>query len=263
MRHMLAFAAILLVPIGTSSVMAQTVVPVQFARGMTSSTVDSSIRGTAYTDYRVIVGKGQYLSVTLRPTGGSPYFNVMEPNSNGAAIYNSSMGEQRFAGTTAQNGAYIIRVYQLRATGRRGETARFQLTVSVTSGGGVATQLPGSQGGVATQLPGSQGGVATQLPGDALVPGTSYNATTTIPCRIRAGAAMSSCRAGVIRRRSTATVHVDTPGGGERTILYRGIVPVASDGDSRIGVQRNRDVGIVRIGDAEIYEVPDVLITGG
>lgn len=251
MRMMIALAAGLLVPVAAGSALAQTVVPVQFARGATSSTVNGVIRGATFTDYRVVVGLGQRLSVTLRPTAGAPYFNVMEPRSTGAAIYNSSMGEQRFSGTTTQNGAYTIRVYQMRAAGRRGEVARFQLSISVTNGG------------VVSQLPGSQGGVATQLPGDALVPGTRYHATATVRCRAQPGVAMGTCQAGVIRRNGSATVHLDTPDGGERTILFRGRVPVSSDGDSRIGVERRGELAIVRIGNVEVYEIPDILITGG
>jgi hypothetical protein len=249
MRYMVALSAALLVPLYGSQVAAQTVVPVQFAQGVSSSTINGAIRGQVYTDYRIVIGGRQVLSVTPHPTAGSPYFNVMEPGSTGEAIYNSSIGEQRYSGTTAHNGAYTIRVYQMRASGRRGEVARFQLSVSVTSGGGGATQFPG--------------GGATQLVGDALVPGTPYHATSVIRCRSAAGAAMGTCKAGVIRRRGSATVHLDTPDGGERTILIRNGVAVSSDGDSRIGVERRGDTGIVRIGPVEVYEIPDALIFGG
>ncbi|KQW79797.1 hypothetical protein [Brevundimonas sp. Root1279] len=251
MRYVLACASSLLILITAAPVSAQTVIPVQFDRGASSSTLDGEIRGQTYSDYRLVVGAGQRLSVSLRPTAGSPYFNVMEPGSTGEAIYNSSMGDQQYTGTTAHNGAYTIRVYQMRASGRRDEAARFKLALSVTDPG------------VAGQLPASGGDAASQLPGDALVPGTPYHATASIPCRSAAGAPMGSCQAGVIRRRGSATVHLDTPDGGERTILFRDGVAVSSDGDSRIGVERREDVSIVRIGDVEIYEIPDALIFGG
>ncbi len=253
MRTILAFIAVLLVPLAASRAVAQTVVPVQFAQGATSSSVNGVIRGQAYTDYRVAVGKGQRLSVMLRPNAGAPYFNIMEPLSTEEAIYNSSMGEQAFTAITRHNGAYTVRVYQMRSSGRRGEVARFRLAITVTGGGG----------GVVTQLPGSQSGYPTQLPGDALVPGTRYHAISNIRCRSVAGAPMGTCKAGVIRRRGSATVHLDTPDGGERTILYRNGVAVSSDGDSRMGVERRGDIGIVRIGAVEIYEIPDALIFGG
>jgi hypothetical protein len=244
-RYMIALSLGVLVSLGAGELAAQTVVPVQFARGASSSTVNGVVRGQSYTDYRIIVGAGQRLSVSLRPTAGSPYFNVLEPRSTGEAIYNSSIAEQNYSGMTAHNGAYTIRVYQMRAARRRGEVGRFQLAVSVTGGGN------------------SQGGFATQLPGDALVPGTPYHATSTVRCRTAAGMGMANCKAGVIRRRGSATVHLDTADGGERTILFRNGVAVSSDGGSQISVKRQGDMGIVRIGTVEMYEIPDALIFGG
>lgn len=218
---------------------AQAVVPVQFARGMSSITLNGTIAGQQYRDYRITVRAGQSLSVSLRGLGGSAYFNVIEPGAGDVAVYNSSMGEQRYTGTTRRSGAYTIRVYQMRATARRGEVARFALTIGVT------------------------GGVATQLPGDAMVPGTNYHATAQVRCRSMAGAAMGWCKAGVIRRRGTATVHLDTPDGGERTILFRGTTPVSSDASTRLTYTRRGDISVIRIGAVEVYEIVDALIEGG
>lgn len=230
-----AAAVALAVPVALS---AQAVVPVTFARGTSSVTLNGAIVGYAYRDYRINVRAGQTLEVSLRSLGGSPYFNIIEPGAGDVALYNSSMGDQRYSGTTRQSGGYVIRVYQMRATARRNETARFALNIAV------------------------RGGTATQLPGDALVPGTSYNATSIVPCKSTAGP-MRSCNAGVIRRRGTATVHLDTPDGGERTILFRGTTPVSSDGHTRMTFTRRGDTSVIRIGTIEVYEIPDALIVGG
>ena len=99
MRISCLFAIALTFQLPNDEVHAQTISPVQFARGSTSSRVDGSIRGYDYLDYRLAVRGGQQLSVSLRTVSGSPYFNVMEPGSKDVAIYNSSMGEQRYGGT--------------------------------------------------------------------------------------------------------------------------------------------------------------------
>jgi len=230
--------------LSSTPVLAQTVTPIQFARGATSSTINGAIKGNDYIDYRIVARAGQRLSVNLRTIAGSPYFNVMEPGSTGEAIYNSSMGDQRYSGTTARSGTYTIRVYQMRASGRRGEVARFQLGVSIT-GRSSANNTP------------------THRPGDALVPGTPYHATTTVRCRSMRGAPMGMCNAGVIRRPGSATVHLDTQDGGERTILFRSGRAVSSDSDNRTSVERRGDISIVRIGTVELYEIPDALVFGG
>lgn len=255
LRSILPVAMLLSAPLAAATASAQTVTPLQFARGASSATVTGAIKGYNYTDYRVVVRAGQKLSVNFRVLAGSAYFNVMEPGQREVAIYNSSMGEQRYTGTTAHAGAYTIRVYQMRASARRGEVARFQLTVGVTAGGVTA-------GGAAQQLPSSH--APTHRPGDALVPGTPYHATSSIRCRTVMGGAMGMCKAGVIRRSAgSATVHLDTPDGGERSILFRDGKAVSSDSQAGMSVTRRGDTSVVRIGTVEIYEIPDAMIFGG
>jgi hypothetical protein len=224
--------------------MAQEAKPIQFARGTTGSTVTGSITGEQYIDYRITVGVGQRMDISLRPTKGSPYFNLLEPGSTDVAIYNSSMNGQRYSGLTARSGTYTIRVYQLRATGRRGETASYRMTVSVT-GTAASSNAP------------------SHRPADALVSGTPYHATGPIRCRSTATSTMSSCVAGVIRRNASATVHVDTPDGGERSIFFRDGRAVSSDSDNMMSVTRRGDMTIVTIGTYEVYEIPDAFIFGG
>jgi hypothetical protein len=225
-------------------VLAQEARPIQFARGATGSTVSGSIKGNQYIDYRITVRAGQRMSIAMETTRGSPYFNVLEPGSNDVAVYNSSNDGQRYSGTTARSGTYTIRVYQMRATARRGETASYRMTVSVTGAAASAT-------------------APSHRPADALVSGTPYHATATIRCRASAGAAMSSCVAGVVRRNASATVHIDTPDGGERSIFFRDRRAVSSDSDNMISVTRRRDITIVTIGSYEIYEIPDAFVFGG
>lgn len=226
--------------LATVPVMAQHVEQVHFARGSTGTTIDGTIVGRDYIDYQVGLSAGQMFSVSISDRGGSAvaYFNVMEPGEDVVAIYNSSSDGQQFEARTAQSGNYTIRVYQYRASGRRGESAGYRLTISATGSGAAHSS-------------------------DALVSGTPYHATTTINCVAEPDKPMSSCNAGVIRRGSSATVHVDTPDGGERTILFRGTEAVSSDSEAGIYVERDGDTSIVRIGTVEVYEIPVFFVTGG
>ncbi len=66
-------------------------------------------------------------------------------------------------------------------------------------------------------------GPAPQVPAerDALVAGTPYNATTTIPCAGFRGQPAGSCAAGVVRRTDgSADVTVIWPDGGTRTLFF-------------------------------------------
>jgi hypothetical protein len=241
---LLPIAIAMMTPLAVTPVYAQEAKNIQFARGTTGSTVSGSINGDQYIDYRISVRAGQRMDINLQRTKGSPYLNVLEPGSNDVAVYNSSMNEQRYSGTTAKSGTYTIRVYQMRATARRGETASYRMTVSVT-GAAAGAMAP------------------SHRPADALVSGTPYHATGPIRCRSTATTAMSSCVAGVIRRNASATVHVDTPDGGERSIFFRDGRAVSSDSDNMMSVTRRGDMTIVTIGTYEVYEIPDAFIFGG
>jgi hypothetical protein len=242
------FAALLATtPFVLSPAFSQAVIPITFASGASSAAVNGSIKGYQFIDYRIAVRAGQQMNVSLRTTRGSPYFNILEPGSKDAAIYNSSMGTQTFSGTTAKNGAYTIRVYQMRATARRGEVARYRLDVAV--GGG--------------RLGAGHANAPAHHPGDALVPGTPYHATSLVRCRTVLNAAFGMCKAGVVRRPGSATLHLDTPDGGERTILFRDGRAASSDSSEPFRVERRDDTSIIQIGAVEIYEVPDALPFGG
>jgi hypothetical protein len=237
-------AVALLAPLVIVPVFAQQSKEIQFARGTTGSTVAGSIKGDQYIDYRITARAGQRIDISLQPTKGSPYFNLLEPGSTDVAVYNSSINGQRYNGATAKTGTYTIRVYQMRATARRGETARYRMTVSIS---GAAASGP----------------APSHRPADALVSGTPYHATANLRCRATAGASMSSCNAGVVRRNTSATVHIDTPDGGERSIFFREGRAVASDSDNMMSVKRSGDTSIVMIGSYEVYEIPDAFVFGG
>ncbi|WP_338501885.1 hypothetical protein V6R86_02775 [Sphingomonas kaistensis] len=127
----------------TTTAVAQIVTTnVVFPRGAVATTLAGTIRGPVTRDYVVRATAGQTMRVRLT---GSPNlnFNVLPPGSNDSAIFIGSTEGNSFAGTLSVSGAYKIRVYQMRASARRGEVGNFRLSVAVDGrgrglGGGMA-----------------------------------------------------------------------------------------------------------------------------
>jgi hypothetical protein len=198
-------------------------VPVTFARGATSATLNGQLKGDATRDYVVNARAGQTLTVTLANPDGRAFFNVLPPGSGGEATFIGSTSGNSFSGPISASGNTVVRVYQMRATARRGEVANYTLTIGVT--GPVA---------------------AGRRPGDAMVPGTAYNATATIRCQAGPGQSLGNCSAGVKRMANgAATVDVTTPDGGKRTINFVN------------GQARTSNAAY------EMYLIPDAFVVGG
>jgi len=217
--------------------LAQQQTVVSFAKGKSASTISGSIKGDQDHSYIVNARAGQTLTVTLKPTKGSPYFNITAPGADSAMFIGSTEGN-RFSGPLTTSGRHVIQVYQMRATARRGELASYTIDIGVTGG--------------------SAGGR------DALVPGTKYHATADIPCVTAEGAGPGVCKAGVVRRGGeTATVEMKTPDGGQRSIYFTGGRATGSDAQASFRVTRQGDLSIVRIGTVEVYRIPDAFVVGG
>lgn len=218
---------------------AQQKVPVQFAKGATSATVKGTIRGDQFRDYQVNARAGQTLSVTLANPDGRAIFNVLPPGSTGEALFVGSTSGNSFRGPVAANGITTVRVYQMRATARRGETANYSLTIAVS-------------------------GAAPRASADAKVAGTKYNATADISCVVTPGGPAGACKAGVIRRgQGNATVEMQTPDGGQRSITFTGGKPTGSNAGMPLRSSRDGDITTVRIGATEVYFIPDAFVSGG
>ncbi len=107
-------------------------------------------------------------------------------------------------------------------------------------------------------------GWANPVPGDALVPGTNYNATGTLPCAREEGQPTTACTFGVVRRgNGNATVFVSLPGGGTRSIVFRDKDAVSSNRKKgKLRSSRTKGLNFVTIG-PERYEIPAAVVTGG
>lgn len=107
---------------------------------------------------------------------------------------------------------------------------------------------------------------------DALVPGTEYNATSTIPCAADGSENRVGCDAGVKRNwgeDGTTLVEVAKPDGRTRAIFFQGTEAYGADSAQSDG-SAGWDFEARRAGDEttiiygpESYVIPDALVVGG
>lgn len=244
MKKIIILSAIAACTLAAQPALAQQKMTVSFARGATSTTLKGSIKGDQYRDYIVNARAGQTMTVTLTNPDGRAYFNVMAPGSTGEAVFIGSTEGNRFNGPVPGTGANTVRVYQMRATARRGAIANYTITIGVMGRAAAA------------------GGMRPSV--DAKVPGTNYNATAEIPCITAAGMAKTRCKAGVMRMpMGEATVEIATADGGQRRIYFKNGRASSSDANAPMRVTRQGDVSIIRIGTVEVYEIVDAFVVGG
>lgn len=112
---------------------------VKFKRGASSTSIEDSISGRESVTYLVGVSAGQRMSVQLDTDNTSNYFNITGPGAS-AALFNGSIDGNSTSFTIPSSGNYQIDVYLMRNAARRGETANYDLTISVE--GKAAAQQP-------------------------------------------------------------------------------------------------------------------------
>ncbi|MFN6994894.1 MAG: hypothetical protein ACK4PH_11885 [Aquincola tertiaricarbonis] len=216
---------------------------VHFAAGQTTTQLRGSVQGDADATFVVDARAGQTLSATLSAKSASLNFNISAPGAMEALFIGSVQGADARVLLPA-DGLYRVQVYLVRSAARRNERAAFTLQLGVS--GQPLPPLAGAQ--------------------DALVPGTRFHATATVPCRMPGSAADAQCQAGVIRRGRDGTATVELRGAANdmaRTLLFMQGKPVASDSAQPLSASRQGDVTTVRVGNDERYELPDALLTGG
>ena len=206
--------------------------------GSNSASLQGNIRGQEVVDYLLQARAGDYLNISLAAQSGSPFFNLMEPGEQYAAIYNGSNRGNQFEGTAQRNGDYRIRVYQMGNARDSGTRANFRLEVIKTSGAGSSQ---GSAGG-------------------------NFQASGSITCSMGDGRSRQ-CEYGVVRRgNGNADVHVTRSNGATRVIYFQGGNAVGYDRSQadrgNFTVTKVDDLYIVRIG-KELYEIPEAVIYGG
>ncbi|MCX7669883.1 MAG: SH3 domain-containing protein, partial [Anaerolineae bacterium] len=91
-------------------------------------------------DYIVNALRGQTISIRFAPSRSSAFFNLLAPDGDALFVGQAQGNPGRFTARLGATGQYAIRVYLARPAARRGESASFRLTVSLT--GGAVAPLP-------------------------------------------------------------------------------------------------------------------------
>lgn len=111
-----------------------------------------------------------------------------------------------------------------------------------------------------------EGAPPAEASNDALVPGTNFHATGSVPCTIKVDTTVTSCQFGVSRGQpGDAMVFVTLPSGFVRVISF------FADGDVRpdsavesFAFSRSGDDTLIEVdGGAETYVIPDAVTLGG
>ncbi len=217
---------------------------ISFAPGTSSATVKGAISGDKTVDYTVRAKAGQTMSVTLKTSNPSNFFNVLPPGSNDVAVFVGSSGGNEWTGPLAADGEHTIRVYLMRSAARRNEHAEHTLTVGIT--GGAASDAH---------------------PTDAKVAGTPYHATGEIPCVMAPGQPKGSCPFGIVRTgNGSGTVTVTKPDGRTRSIFFENGKATGYDMSQadrgKFSAEKQGDLNLISIGQ-ERYEITDAATFGG
>jgi len=243
-RVAIVLGAILLTRLSPSSATAEDTrkETVQFKSGASSATLQGSVKGYETIDYVLGARGGQTMSVSMKTDNGANYFNVLPPKSEAAIAIGSTIGND-WTGTLPVDGEYTIRVYLMRSAARREEKASYTLSVGITG-------RP-----------------------DAMVAGTPYHATGTVPCSVGTDPKGSTqCSFGVIRGAKTGSAEVYlTQPGFDVTIHKDRLRVLEFDGDNvtstaaneTVKAEKHGDTWSIGVNDFYFYEIPEAVIVGG
>ena len=92
--------------------------------------IEGQITGGDFVDYLVSAKQSQIISVDLQSTRASAFFNI-QPLGDPVALFVGSRDGDVADIPAPSDGDYIIRVYQMRVTARRGETADYSIGISI------------------------------------------------------------------------------------------------------------------------------------
>ena len=135
MKHVVAVLALacLLVGLALSATGADqvTTVPVHFNKGVDDATLKGHFAGYDSVHYTLEAKAGQTLDVGT--TGRNASFNVFRPGDEpgeAQAIGSGGAGTP-WRGVLPADGEYVVQVYQMRATARRGEAVDYRISFAV------------------------------------------------------------------------------------------------------------------------------------
>jgi hypothetical protein len=198
-------------------------------------TYKSSIKGRESVELLVAVEAGQTLSVDLKASNTATYFNIISPGSTEAMFAGSSSGN-RAARRAPLEGNYIVQVYLMPSSARRGEKSNFTIRANV-SGMPIVADTAVTNGKA------------------------QFSAKATVPCSLDLFKDVKTCPAGVIRRGGGSATLVFSPKGQTRRVLIVGGKPVAWDTTSPVTLWKSGEKLIVKFGDDQ-FTVDSNFISG-
>lgn len=106
---------------------------VSLTNGNGNTSVGATVTGRQYRDHVVRARAGQTLGVSMIRKGVTAvYFNILQPDSSGEAIYNSAIsGDAAAAIKLPKSGEYRVRVYLLGSAKEGKRPVQYQLSISV------------------------------------------------------------------------------------------------------------------------------------
>jgi hypothetical protein len=120
--------ALALIPALAGAEDAVKVTRVDFRDGHAS--LRGSVTGYGTRDYVFPVGAGESISMRLKSSNGSNYFNLTPPGAQEALFIGSTSGDS-YSGVAPVSGDYTARVYLMRNDARRGAKANYVLTIAL------------------------------------------------------------------------------------------------------------------------------------
>jgi hypothetical protein len=104
---------------------------VPFDKGADSVRFNQSIQGPHTAQYRVNAKAGQILTVDLKPSNASAYFNITAKGAD-SALFNGSIMGNHFMGPLPVDGEYTVQVYLMRNAARRNQVAYYSLSLNLS-----------------------------------------------------------------------------------------------------------------------------------
>lgn len=135
LRHYLPVLAVAVATILPASADETRTKVVKFEQGKSSTVITDKITGRESVIYKLNARDGQFLTVSLRPDNQSVDYNIYIPGRGPGdeALFTSATGGREYTGQLYKTGDHSISVFLNRAAARKGETAKFDLVISVTN----------------------------------------------------------------------------------------------------------------------------------
>lgn len=133
-RHFLPVLAVAVATVLPASADETRTKVVKFERGRSSTVITDKITGHESVVFKLNARDKQFLKISLRPDNQSADFNIYIPGRGPGdeALFTSTTGGREYTGQLYKTGDHSISVFLNRAAARRGETAKFDLVISVT-----------------------------------------------------------------------------------------------------------------------------------